>query len=282
MQANLSIVLDENKVKRIDLLKDVSLFEIDQYTMTKSSSLEIRYEYQTLIEAFLDQHREYISNFKREANKKGSLVIVYEDENKRLHRMRVLYKENLNKLDVTLLLKEISSAIRSKKDPNFTIQLIKNFDFFLGSDFLKKTIEKIQRFPSQDERIQKNQNQRLLNLIRNKLSYTLERNFEKGYFYLRLIDAYLERNGLQTTKKVIVTNQGKVEFTESSLEKKLALSPEKSQTFTSVVASDAFHYEIEEDGQYSFLNMISTSDSMKYEHFLEQQEDYKYKKGRKK
>lgn len=286
MQASLSIVLDENKVIRLDLLKDVSLTSIDDYTTKKSSSTDIRKEYKNEIDNFLITQDPYTRNFKRQSNKKGSLVIVYEDEGHALHRMRVLYQENRNKLNPDLLLKGICSVIRNEKNPDFTIQMMKYFDFFLGSPFLRKAIEKVQMFPSTEENIRKKQNQRLLNLIRNQLLYILQKDFEKGYFYLRLMDAYIEKKGFQTTKRILDTKLGHIEFSEKNLTQQISIQRKLNCTNSSIVSDgDNYSYRMEEDGQYTFLDAPKQEEDTsyhKYEHFLEEKDHSLKLRGKRK
>lgn len=262
MNANLSIVLDETKVIRLDLLKDLPLTAIDQYTTLKPASSKIKEEYQDLIEEFLVEHKEYIDTFKKQSNKRGSLVIVYEDENKKLHKMRVLYQKDIKKLDTTLVLKGICTAIRSRKDPNYTIQLMKHFDFFLGSEFNLKTIREIQLRPSNNEKILKNQNQRLINLIRNNLLYSLEKNYERGYFFLRLIDSYIEKTGLETTKRVLKTKAGTIQYTQNAFPEQPVLKKENPYSNTVTKREDSLFW-LEEDGQYTFFSPKEETKSLK-------------------
>jgi len=282
MKANLSIVLDQEKRVRLDLLKDVELTEIDQYTVTKRDSAEIREEFQTEIEQFLNAHQSYTNTFQKEANKKGSLVIIYEDDRGSLQRMRVLYKMNQLKLDTNILLKGICDQIRNQKNPRFAIELIRHFHFFLGSPYAYQMINKIEMLSSEDERILKNQNQRLLNMIRNKLLDTSAKNFPKAYFYFRLIDAYLEKNGLMTTKKVVSTSIGKVSFVPNSKGLTESSTLKKDSPYTNAfVIPEKKEYSMEEDGQYNLFSkeeLAPKSSYYKYEHFVEQELDQSKKK----
>lgn len=265
MKANLSIVLDKDKLIRLDILKDIDLSEIDKYTTEFLSSREIREKHKEEIEEFLEQHKTFTDTFKRESNKKGSLVIVYEDENQELHRMRVLYREDQKKLDTNHLVTELFKTIRQTENPDFSIALINDFDFFLGSEFNRREIYKINLRKSSDPKARKRHNQRLVNLIRNKIQGDLDTNYEKGYFYLRLIDAYVEKKGYPTTKRVINTKTGKIILT--NIPKEPVKIVKKQETKEIVSKPEEEQYYEDEDGQYSMFPIETKKVSKEQEHY---------------
>ncbi len=272
MIANLSIVLDRNKKVRLDVLENLELSKIDEYTTNFTSSSEIRRIFQEELGQFLIENQELIKRFKENSSKQGTLVIVYSDEQKRLHRMRVLYQENQAKTNPELVLKKICSVLRNQEEPTFTIELMRYFSFFLCTPFHLREIEKVERSMNHSSKAKKQQNQKLLNLIRNHILYTLEKNFEKGYFYIRLLDAYLERKGFLTTKRTAVIKSGKIEISklpkETCVLKKNPISERKT--------GQELTLHMEEDGQYTFWNAGVPSYTrdfeesfFKYEHYLE-------------
>lgn len=280
MIANLSIVLDKDKKVRLDLIQGVELSQIDSYTTQFPTSSDIREIFQEEISQFLEAHQDMIQDFKKNSNRQGSLVIVYSDENFRIHRMRVLYQENKKKTDVQHVLKNVCNTLREQQDPFFTIDVMKNFSFFLGSPFDLREIEKIGRSRDGSVRTRKNQNQRLINLIRNHILYAIQQGFEKGYFYLRLIDAYMERKGFVTTKRCLYTKVGKVTVARV-IENLTTL--QKEQKYGQVQANGEQDFFLEEDGQYALfdlgISMYSSEQGnpepqyYKYEHFLENSMD---------
>lgn len=283
MNANLSIVLDKDKKIRLDLLQDVPLSQIDAYTLQYTSSNEIREKFKDQIDEFLEQHKDFRATFKKEGNKKGSLVIVYKDEKQDLHRMRVLYQENQKKMDTDYVMKQVFRVIRETKNPQFTVGLMYYFEFFLLSDYDKREVYKIQMRRSQNPEIMQKQNQRLLNLIRNHIRYAFMKDNERGYFYLRLLDAYLEKKGFTTTKRIINVNTGKIVLTTIPKEKtKLQKKKEVPKTIIPEQKSDVFFED--EDGQYSLFapqnkktskKVENKSQYLKYEHFLDNEQEIK-------
>lgn len=195
MQANLSLVLDEFGKVRYDLMKDVSLREIDKYTTTKVDHHEIREDYKEQIASFLESQKEFTSTFKREENKKGSIVILYHDDDpEEFHKLRVLYRKHAKKLNEKATMRRIVTFLKEENDLDFTIQTILERSFIFGSDFALKEISIARKKAKTSESSKKDANIRLVNrIIKNKFIDVLEKNPEKAYFYIRKVDSYIEK-----------------------------------------------------------------------------------------
>lgn len=221
MKANLSLVLDERLEVRLDLMRDVELIEIDKYTTTKKDSNEIREEYKEQIEAFLEKNKKYTSTFKRESNKKETIVIIFKDEINSLRRLRVLYKHQIKKLDVKKVINGICSAIKKQNDLYATYTILDKFKYSIfRSNYERKVIDDTRDNVTNPHVKQEKKNlinERLIkNIIKDKLIGLYESNSETQqnacYYYTRLLDSHIEKHyKINTTSTTIKSKIGKVE-----------------------------------------------------------------------
>lgn len=272
MKANLSLVLDKDGYVRLDLLKELELSEIDKYTTTYSTSKEIKEEYQDDIDCFLEEQLDFIQKLKREQDKRGRIVIVYEDEKHKLHQLRVLYKENIKKIDVEKMINNIKKTLETEESFYKTLDVINHFSSFIfGSEFDRKEIGRLKKRLSSGNVSEKLCNKNLIkNIIYNHLVLTLSRNKEKAYFHVRLIDSYMEKNGLFTTKE------------KSKNIKKLNVSSAPSKTKikkqSPYIRVQEGGFFMEENGQYNLFDssqpaLPSKQRVFSYEEYEEDEEE---------
>lgn len=233
MKANLSLVLDEKCQIRLDLLSNIELSEIDKYTISKNNHDEIRKDFSQKIDTYLEFNNDYINTFKKESNKKGSIVITFIDENKNMRKLRVLYNRKINKLDTSKLIKNIVNCLKTLDDVEKTIEVLNKYkNVIFNSDFelkniysYKRRIKDIKAIDKKDIRDKKLKvvNNNLLLLIKNKFIYLNSgSNYQKElcYYYLRLIDSYIEKNyKTSTTKDILKINNGLISFDEKNIDK---------------------------------------------------------------
>ena len=276
MKANLSLVLDKDGYVRLDLLKDIELSEIDKYTCSLDSSKEIKEENSNEIECFLDENLAYVQTFKRDQDKKGRIVIIYEDEKHKLHNLRVLYKDNIKKLNSEEMIGNIRSTLEKEESFNKTLDVINHFSgFIFGSEFDRKEIRRLKTKLSLGNVSEKLCNKTLVkNIVYNHLVLTLSRNKEKAYFHIRLIDSYMEKNKLYTTKneKTARVNNLKV----NKLEEKAKVVKKK---LGDVVKDGNFF--LESNGQYNLFDnngLTSSGPIVSYEDYLDREEERRLNK----
>lgn len=272
MKVNLSLVLDEKGEIRLDLIKNQDLEVVDQYTTTKENHNDIREDYKKEIESFLELNKNYISNFKRESNKKGSIVITFSDETNRLRKLRVLYKKNNNKLDTGKLINKVYNALKKLNDIDKTIEIINNYsNLMFNSDFEIKTIlgnkrnlKNARTIENPEVRNQKIKiiNNNLLLLLKNRFVYLntgTDKQKSMLYYYLRLIDSYIEKHfKIFTTREVVKTKKGKLEVDKNNIKTlKENIIVKQDITYNGQIL-----YE-EEDGQLSMIDIFGESSKEK-------------------
>jgi len=216
MKANLSIVLDDKGMVRYDLISNASLEEIDAYTTTKVDHNEIRADFQEVISEFLKEQEDFVQTFKRDANKKGRIVITYQDVNdpSRYHKVRVLYQEQVKKLNPKYTLDKIVQALKNENDLNLTIRLIYERSFIFGSGFANNEVRNAKRNQMKGAEAARKANSSLIHyVVKNTLLHALQEKPEKGYFYIRKVDGYLEQK-----EKLITTPPSKKPKKKSSKE----------------------------------------------------------------
>jgi len=268
MRANLSLVLDKDGYVRLDLKKDIELSEIDKYTTTFSSSNEIREEFKEEIKSFLDSQQEFTKNFKKEHNKDGRIVLVYSDEKHNLHTLRVLYKGMEEKLDLEKMIGNIKKSLESLESFNKSLDVINHFSgFIFGSEFDRKEIRRLKTKLSYGNTSEKLCNKTLVkNIIYNHLVLTSNRNKEKAYFHVRLIDSYMEKLDIITTKSKSINN-----LHVRNIPRVAKLKKQEQN----LVVKDGNLF-VEESGQYNLFGNngeISTPVIMSYEDYLEHEEE---------
>ena len=265
MKVNLSLVLDEKGEIRLDLIKNQDLEIVVQYTIIKESHNDIREDYKKEIEYFLELNKNYVSGFKRESNKKGSIVITFSDETNKLRKLRVLYKKNSNKLDTDKLINKIYNTLKKLNDVDKTIEIINNYSHLMfNSDFEIKTIlgnkrnlKNARTIENTEVRNQKIKiiNNNLLLLLKNRFIYLntgTDKQKSMSYYYLRLIDSYIEKHyKVSTTREVVKTKKGKLEVDKNNI---------KTLEENIIVKHDiAYNGQIlheEEDGQLSMIDIF--------------------------
>ena len=271
MKANLSLVLDKEGYVRLDLQQDIEISEIDKYTSLYDSSKEIREYYGDEIDCFLIEQEPYIRSFKRDQDKKGRIVITYEDEKHKIHKLRVLYKDSLEKLDVKEMIENIRKTLEKEENFNTTLDVINHFSgFIFGSEFDRKEIRRLKTRLSTFNVSEKLCNKNLVkNIIYNHLVLTLSRNIEKAYFHVRLIDSYMEKKELYTC------NEKK---TKKVRNLKVHDVPEKTKVVsknTDLRVKDGAFF-VEDDGQYNLFGSDNSNIEtviLSYEDYLEKEEE---------
>lgn len=264
MKVNLSLVLDEKGEIRLDLIKNQDLEIVDQYTVTKENHNDIREEYKEQINNFLELNKNYVASFKRDANKKGNIVITFTDEVNRLRKLRVLYKKNSNKLEIDKLINKIYNTLKKLDDIDKTIEIINNYsNLMFNSDFEVKTIisnkRKLKDVITIENPEVKNKkikviNNTLLLLIKNRFVYLntgTDKQKELCYYYLRLIDSYIEKHyKVSTTRDVVKTKKGKLEVDKNNinvLENNISIK--QDITYNGYILNE------EDDGQLSMFDI---------------------------
>lgn len=258
MKANLSLVLDERLEVRLDLMKDVELIEIDKYTTTKKDSKEIREEYKEQIDSFLEMNKKYTDTFKKESNKKGSIVIVFKDEVNTSRRLRVLYKHQINKLDMKKVINGVCSAIKKFDNLYITHRIMDNFKYSIfRSNFERKVIDNVRDtvtnpFAKDDKKALTNK--KTIKLMKDKFLGLCQSNNENQvnacYYYLRILDSYVEKEyKVNTTSTTIKSKIGKVEVSSlNDINDKQVIN--KENKYNDMVLKE------EDDGQLSFTDLI--------------------------
>lgn len=276
MKANLSLVLDKDGYTKLDLIKDKEISEIDKYTTSYDSSTEIRTDHKEEIDNFLTSNNDFIKTFKREQDKKGRIVITYSDEHNNLHKLRVLYKDNVKKIDTLKMITNIRKTLEEESTFQKTEAIINHFSgFIFGSEFDRKEIKRLQKRLATGAASEKFCNKVLVkNIIHNHLILTFNRNQEKAYFYVRLIDSYLEKCGMFTTK-----------CTTNKRIKNLAVIDVPSDTKIKRDCSEKRlkdgDFYMESDGQYNLFDSSFNThqpEITSYEDYLEQQEERRLNK----
>ena len=271
MKANLSLVLDKEGYVRLDLKKDIEISEIDKYTSLYDSSKEIREGYSDEIECFLDEQEAFTKTFKREQDKRGRIVIVYEDEKHKLHSLRVLYKDNLDKLDLEEMVENIRKTLEKEESFNTTLDVINHFSgFIFGSEFDRKEIRRLKTRLTSFNVSEKLCNKNLVkNIIYNHLVLTLSRNREKAYFHVRLIDSYMEKKELYTTKEKKTKNVHNLKVGDVPKKAKVV------QKKTDARVKDGKFF-MEDNGQYNLFGSGNSNVervALSYEDYLEKEEE---------
>ncbi len=88
---NLSLLLDEKGLNRIDLASYNTLEELDDFIMDNFTTTEdVRTKYKEVIDIFFQKNEEFFKKLKRKY--RGTVVITYEDGNK-IRKIPVMYKE---------------------------------------------------------------------------------------------------------------------------------------------------------------------------------------------
>lgn len=271
MRANLSLVLDKDGYVRLDLKKDIELSEIDKYTSLYDSSKEIREDYSDEISSFLKKQEDFTKTFKRDQDKIGRVVITYFDQKHKLHRLRVLYKDMKEKLDVIKMVENIKRTLENSESFTKTLDVINHFSgFIFGSEFDRKEIKRLEKRLTSGNVSEKLCNKNLVkNIVYNHLVLTSSRNIEKAYFHVRLIDSYMEKQGMLTTetKKVKNLKVGDIPSNTKSVK--------RGMTDCRVKDGNFFR---ESDGQLNlFATDIVDNSSVKkaisYEDYLEKEEE---------
>jgi len=265
MKVNLSLVLDEKGEIRLDLIKNQDLEIVDQYTVTKENHNDIREDYKEITEQFLELNKNYTSTFKRESNKKGSIVITFSDETSKLRKLRVLYKKNSNKLDTDKLINKIFNTLKKLNDIDKTIEIINNYsNLMFNSDFEIKTIlgnkrnlKNVRTIENIDVRNKKIKiiNNNLLLLLKNKfinLNTGTDNQKSLCYYYLRLIDSYIEKHyKIYTTRDVVKTKKGRLEVDKNNVD-----ILENNTILTSNIIFNGQILHEEEDGQLAMSDIF--------------------------
>ncbi len=89
---NLSLLLDEKGLNRIDLASYNTLEELDDFIMSNFVTTEdVRKKYKDAIDIFLQKNKEFLSKIKRKY--RGTVVITFEDGNK-VRKIPVMYKDS--------------------------------------------------------------------------------------------------------------------------------------------------------------------------------------------
>ena len=124
---NLSLLLDEKGLNRIDLASYSNLEELDDFIMSNFTTTEdVREKYKGVIEIFFQKNKEFLSKIKRKY--RGSVVITYEDGN-RVRKIPVMYKDGrklkdleecLNIFEASYTDKRIIREIKDNKPSVFT------------------------------------------------------------------------------------------------------------------------------------------------------------------
>lgn len=206
MVANLSLVFDDACEIRCDLLKNVPISEIDQYTMEKEGSEDIRKEYRDKIRYFKEVNKQELARLN---NFRGNIVIVYHDENhsNRHYRLRVLYKKQKNKKNPSYVLKEMIKLLKKQEDPYLTIDMIEFHRFMFGSEFAYYELERAKRKFATSSKIKPINDFLIDRIIKDTCQRMLQQDKECGYFYLRKLDSYLERKKGLTVTPLVLTEK---------------------------------------------------------------------------
>lgn len=269
MRANLSLVLDRDGMVKLDLLKDKTLSEIDKYTTLFLSSKELREKYSDTINAYLESMSEYTSNFKSEQAKRGRIVITYTDEKNNSHCLRVFYNENKDKINLDEMLRKIRKDLDKEGSFNKSLALVNHFsNFIFGSEFDRREIRRLKlKYSSDPKKYESVCNKSLIKkIIYDHLELYSVRNYEKGYFFVRLIDSYIDKNKIGVLDKKKVNN----------LDVREVYSPVKLNKITSNETIKDGNFYMESDGQY---NLFSTKQQeiinkpLSYEDYFEQENE---------
>lgn len=206
MVANLSLVFDDACEVRCDLLKNVPISAIDQYTMEKEGSEDIRREYRDKIRYFKEVNKQELARLN---NFRGSIVIVYHDENhsNRHYRLRVLYKKQKNKKNPSYVLKEMIKLLKKQEDPYLTIDMIEFHRFMFGSEFAYYELERAKRKFATSSKIKPANDFLIDRIVKDTCQRMLQQDKERGYFYLRKLDSYLERKKGLTVTPLVLTEK---------------------------------------------------------------------------
>lgn len=265
MKVNLSLVLDEKGEIRLDLINNQELNIVDEYTSSKENHNEIREDYKEQISNFLELNKNYVASLKLDANKKGSIVITFTDEANRLRKLRVLYKKSSNKLDTDKLINKIYNTLKKIDDIDKTIEIINNYsNLMFNSDFELKTVisnkrnlKNIRTIDNVEVRNKKIKiiNNNLLLLLKNRfvnLNTGTDKQKELCYYYLRLIDSYIEKHyKVSTTRDVLKTKKGKLEVDKNNIK-----TLEENITVKKDITYNGQILHEEEDGQLSIIDIF--------------------------
>jgi len=111
MQFALSIVLDKDGFIKKDLAIFSSLLELDKYTTTLESSVDIRKKYAKEITSFLEEKRAYLA--KKDKKYQGRICLTHYDKQTNLRFFPILYKKDLDLLKINTLKKLIKEKLNS-------------------------------------------------------------------------------------------------------------------------------------------------------------------------
>ena len=110
---NLSLLLDEKGLNRIDLASFSHLEELDDFIMSNFVTTEdVREKYKEAIDIFFQKNKEFLSKLKRKY--RGTIVITFEDGNK-VRKIPVMYKDGRKLKDLEECLNIFESSYTDKK-----------------------------------------------------------------------------------------------------------------------------------------------------------------------
>ena len=133
---NLSLLLDEKGLNRIDLASYNTLEELDDFIMNNFTTTEdVRVKYKEAIDIFFQKNKDFFKNLKKKY--RGTVVITFEDGNK-IRKIPVMYKDGrkLKDLDKCLQIfeetytdKKIIRNIQDRKPSVFTGEELDELDY---------------------------------------------------------------------------------------------------------------------------------------------------------
>lgn len=159
MQRTLSLVLDDKGLIKLDLYVGTS-DEIDKYTTRFDNATNLRKKYQKQIDAFLQQHKDFLDS--RDKNKKNfyGRIVVLEKNNDCYDEKKVLFKKHLIAFKNYIYKdkRTMQEFERLEKYGYETLNKKKLISYYLareiryeGTFAIKSRVEKIKRDINKDE-----------------------------------------------------------------------------------------------------------------------------------
>lgn len=215
MKATLTLFYSRNVY--LDLLKDIELEDIDKITTEYIGPQDLREkdDFRSEIKRFQVYYANYLKKINNPRDKDGKFVITYYNQNGVFSRLRVLYKEDVKKLNPSVVVRGITDCLRKAKDNRLLLMLFQTFDFILESEFnfryhhlaMLKSDLSYSAFPNKNTISKYN---KLVKIVYDELMKGYDKSTcttsSISYYHIRLIDEFLEiDNGFSTTPKKSVT-----------------------------------------------------------------------------
>ena len=129
MLANLTLMYSKNI--KINLIENKKLSEIDDITANyiDEEDLKKSSDFKEQVDTFYRRYSTYCNKIKNPEDKKGCLIITFNDENGNMQTIKPIYNSDKDKLDIIYLTNKIERKLKEKKDKELILKIYKEESF---------------------------------------------------------------------------------------------------------------------------------------------------------